>query len=132
MTTVLDTSAVAAVVFGEPDAEALLSVMLAEVGGLVISAANRVEVGIVVETRQGPEAANDLHILLDRLGVDIAPVDVDQAHAALAAWRRFGKGRHPAGLNFGDCFAYALAKVTAAPLLFKGQDFRQTDVVSAL
>jgi ribonuclease VapC len=132
VTTVLDTSAVAAVVFGEPDAEALLSVMLAEVGGLLISAVNRVEVGIVVEARQGPEAANDLHILLDRLAVDIAPVDVDQAQAALSAWRRFGKGRHPAGLNFGDCFAYALAKVTAAPLLFKGQDFRQTDVVSAL
>lgn len=132
MTTVLDTSAVAAVVFGEPDAEAMLSAMLAEVGDLVISAVSRVEVGIVVEARQGPEAANDLGILLDRLGVGVTPVDVDQAQAALSAWRRFGKGRHAAGLNFGDCFAYAAAKVSAAPLLFKGQDFRQTDVISAL
>jgi ribonuclease VapC len=132
VTTVLDTSAVAAVVFGEPDAEALLSVMLADVGDLLISAATLLEVGIVVEARQGPEAANDLRILLDRLGVDITPVDVDQAQAGLSAWRRFGRGRHPAGLNLGDCFAYALAKVTAASLLFKGQDFRQTDVISAL
>ncbi len=132
MTTVLDTSAVAAVVFGEPDAEALLAVMIADTGDLTMSAATRVEVGIVVEARQGPEAASDLQILLDRLGVDVAAVDADQAQAALSAWRRFGKGRHPAGLNLGDCFAYALARVTAAALLFKGDDFRQTDVVSAV
>lgn len=132
MTTVLDSSAVAAVVLGESDAEALLAVMLASAGDLTISSANRVEVGIVVEARQGPEAANDLHVLLDRLGVEVAPVDADQAQAALSAWRRFGKGRHPAGLNLGDCFAYALAKVSASPLLFTGQDFRQTDIASAL
>ena len=75
---------------------------------------------------------SDLQILLDRLGVDVAAVDADQAQAALSAWRRFGKGRHPAGLNLGDCFAHALARVTAAALLFKGDDFRQTDVVSAV
>lgn len=130
MTTVLDTSAVTAVVFGEPDAEALLALMLADVGELVMSAANRVETGILVEARQGPEAVSDLQTLLDRLRVEIRPVDEDQAHAALAGWRRFGKGRHPAGLNLGDCFAYALAKLTAAPLLSKGEDFRQTDIQS--
>jgi ribonuclease VapC len=97
VTTVLDTSAVAAVVLGEPDAEALVSVMLTDVGDLMISAATRVEVGIVVEARHGPDAANDLDILLDRLSVEIVPVDVDQAQAALSASRRFGKGRHPAG-----------------------------------
>lgn len=62
----------------------------------------------------------------------ITPVDQVQAEAAVAAWRRFGKGRHPAGLNLGDCFSYALAKVTSAPLLFKGRDFGQTDLVSAM
>lgn len=132
MTTVLDTSAVAAVVLGEPDAEALLSVMLDSAGDLLISAATRVEAGIVVEARHGPEAQADLRTLLDRLDVTVAPVDAEQAHAALGAWRRFGKGRHPAALNLGDCFAYALATVSAAPLLFKGDDFRQTDVASAL
>lgn len=131
MTTVLDTSAVAAVVLGEPEAEAFLSVMLADVGDLLISAATRVEVGIVLEARQGTEATNDLQILLDRLRVDVTPLDGDQALAALTGWRRFGKGRHPAGLNLGDCFSYALAKVSAAPLLYTGDDFRQTDIQSA-
>jgi ribonuclease VapC len=132
VTTALDTSAVAAVVLGEPDAEALLSFMLADVGSLLLSAATRVEVGIVVEARQGHEATNDLRILLDRLGVEIVPVDVVHVEAALSAWNRFGKGRHPAGLNLGDCLTYALAKVSGASLLYKGQDFRQTDVVSAV
>ncbi len=131
MTLVLDTSAVAAVVFGESDAEALLAVMVDRVGDLVISAATQVEAGIVVEARQGPEAASDLGTLLERLDVSVVAVDTDQARAALVAWRRFGKGRHPAALNFGDCLAYALAKVRAAPLLFKGEDFRQTDIPSA-
>ena len=64
--------------------------------------------------------------------MEVSPLDADQALAALTGWRRFGKGRHPAGLNLGDCFAYGLAKVTGAPLLYKGEDFRQTDVLSAL
>lgn len=128
----LDTSALVAIIFGEPDAEVILSVLLANAGNLQLSAANLVEAGIVVEAKQGPEAGNDLRILLDRLGVGISRVDAEQAQLALAAWRRFGKGRHPAGLNFGDCFAYALAKVANAPLLFKGLDFLQTDVASAL
>jgi len=131
VTLVLDTSAVAAVVFGEPDAEALLALMVDRAGDLVISAATQVEAEIVVEARQGPEAGNDLRILLERLEVSVVALDVDQARAALVAWRRFGKGRHPAALNFGDCFAYALAKVRAAPLLFKGEDFRATDIPSA-
>jgi ribonuclease VapC len=132
VTTVLDTSAVASVIFGESDAELMLSVMLDLAGDLVISTATLVEANIVVEARQGIEAANDLRVLLDRLGVNIVPVDVEQAYGALTAWRRFGKGRHPAGLNFGDCFSYALAKETRGALLFKGRDFGQTDVLSAL
>ena len=129
---VVDTSAVTAVVFGEPDAEMFLSVMLANAGDLQMSAGTAVEVGIVVEARQGAEATKDLGILVDRLGMAIVPVDRVQVEAAVAAWRRFGKGRHPAGLNLGDCFSYALAKLTDAPLLFKGRDFGQTDIASAL
>lgn len=132
MTTVLDTSAVTAVVLGELDAEAYLSAMVADAGDLLMSAASRVEVGIVVEARQGLEATNDLETLLTRLRVEVTPLDSDQALAALTGWRRFGKGRHPAGLNLGDCFSYALAKVKGASLLYKGEDFRQTDVGSAL
>jgi ribonuclease VapC len=129
---VVDTSAVTAVVFGEPDAEMFLSVMLANAGDLQMSAGTAVEVGIVVEARQGAEATKDLGILVDRLGMATVPVDRVQVEAAVAAWRRFGKGRHPANLNLGDCFSYALAKLTAAPLLFKGRDFGQTDITSAL
>lgn len=132
MTIVVDPSALAAVVFGEPDAEGLLSVLLANVGDIQLSAASLFEVTIVVEARQGLEATADLRLLLDRLGVDTVPLDEDQAHIAIAGWRRFGRGRHPAGLNLGDCFAYALSKASAAPLLFKGQDFAQTDVASVL
>jgi ribonuclease VapC len=109
-----------------------LSVMLANAGDLQMSAGTAVEVGTVVEARQGSAATKDLGILVDRLGITTVPVDPVQAEAAIAAWRRFGKGRHPAGLNLGDCFSYALAKLTAAPLLFKGRDFAQTDIPSAL
>jgi ribonuclease VapC len=132
MTVVLDTSAVLAVVFGEDDAEALLAAMLHRAGDLQISAGTLVETGIVVEARHGPQGADDLRILLDRLGVEAVQLDEEQARLAVAAWRRFGKGRHPAGLNLGDCLAYALAKALSAPLLFKGTDFAQTDVASAL
>ncbi|HSU34152.1 MAG TPA: type II toxin-antitoxin system VapC family toxin [Propionibacteriaceae bacterium] len=129
---VIDTSALAAVVLGEPDAEAFLSVLLAHIGDLHISAATLVEAGVVVEARQGPEAATDLAMLLDRIGVVTVPFDDDQARSAVAGWRRFGKGRHPAGLNLGDCFAYALAKTTAGALLFKGGNLAQTDIASVL
>lgn len=131
-TVILDTSAVAAVVFGEPDAEALLGAMRRAAGDLAMSAATAVEATIVVEARQGSEATRDLQLLLDRLQVQIVPVDETQAGLAVAAWRRFGKGRHPAGLNFGDCFAYAATRHLGGSLLFKGDDFARTDVRSAL
>lgn len=132
MTIVVDTSAVVAVVLGEPDAEALLAAMLANAGDLQLSAVSLVEAGMVVEARQGPLASDDLRILRERLGIETASVDERQAQVAVGAWRRFGKGRHPAGLTLGDCFSYALAKVLTAPLLYKGNDFGQTDVASAL
>lgn len=103
-------------------------VMVRHAGGLSLSAASRVEAGVVVEARRGPVATTDLQLLLDTLRVNIVPVDEEQAGAAVAAWRRFGKGRHPAGLNFGDCFSYALARTLGLPLLFVGEDFARTDL----
>lgn len=132
MTVVVDISVLAAVVLGEPDAEAYLGVMQRAIGELTLSAATLVEASIVVEAKQGPDAAADLATLLTSLAVETVPVDAAQAAMAVAAWRRFGKGRHPAALNVGDCFAYALATTSGARLLFKGQDFTQTDVSSAL
>jgi ribonuclease VapC len=129
---VVDTSALAAVVFGEPDASVYLAVMLDRAGELHVSAATVVETSIVVEAKQGHEAYGDLRVLLDTLNVSVEPLDNGQAQSAVAAWRRFGKGRHPAALNLGDCFTYALAKQLGASLLFKGKDFAQTDVTSAL
>lgn len=131
MTIVVDTSALVAVVFGEPDAEWFLSIMIANAGDLQVSAATLVEAGIVAEAKQGPEAAADLQTLLDSVGVAVTPLDAEQAELAVATWRRFGKGRHPAGLNLGDCYSYALAKHGGSALLFKGTDFAQTDIASA-
>ena len=94
----------------------------------MISAATVLETGIVVESRLGDAAGRELDLFLIRANFQIMPVDAEQAELARSAWRRFGKGRHPAALNFGDCFAYALAKWTGEPLLAKGTDFAATDV----
>ncbi|WP_218000184.1 type II toxin-antitoxin system VapC family toxin [Millisia brevis] len=126
---VTDTSALVAIVLGEDDAERYLARMHGE--QVLIGAATVVESGIVVEAKQGPDAARDLELLLDGVAATVVPVDADHARTAITAWRRFGKGRHPAGLNLGDCFSYATAKLANAPLLFKGEDFGQTDLTSA-
>ena len=131
MTVAIDTSALVAVVLGEPDAQSILTTMARHAADLVIGAATLVEAGIVVEARQGSEAAADLKLLLDSLRVTVVALDEAQAAAAVAAWRRFGKGRHPAGLNLGDCYSYALARTLGAALLFKGDDFTQTDIRQA-
>ncbi len=128
----LDTSAVAAIVLGEPEAEAFMAVMLANIGDLIIGAATLVEASLVVEAKQGPQAVRDLKELLDETRAVTVPLDAEQAELATAAWRRFGKGRHPAALNLGDCYSYALAKATGSGLLFKGEDFALTDIVGAL
>ena len=86
---------------------------------------------MVVEGRGGVAAGDELDAFLETTGIEMAPVTVEHLAAARRAWRRFGKGNHPAGLNFGDCLAYALAETTGEPLLFKGDDFAQTDVVAA-
>jgi ribonuclease VapC len=126
---VVDTSALVAVVFGEPEAERFLAAMRSDL--VVISAVSLVEGLVVAEARQGPDAARDLELLVDGVVARVAPVDEAHARAAAGAWRRFGKGRHPAGLNFGDCFAYATAALANLPLLFKGDDFAQTDIGAA-
>jgi ribonuclease VapC len=132
MSMVVDSSAIVAIVLGEPDAERYLEALRHSPGPPSLSAANAVEATIVVEARQGPEASRDLSLLIDVSGIAVVPVTADQVQLAVDAWRRFGKGRHSADLNLGDCFAYALARAQGVPLLFKGEDFNQTDIPAML
>jgi ribonuclease VapC len=124
---VIDTSALAAIFFGEPERKALLDAITAAESRLV-SAATVLETGIVLEARQGEAAGREFDLFVVRANLQIVPVDADQADLARSAWRKYGKGRHPAALNFGDCFSYALAKSTNEPLLAKGTDFALTDI----
>lgn len=126
---VVDTSAIVAVLFGEPGSKDIERRLLDS--PCIMSAATRVELGIVVEAKAGPAGAQLLEELLARVAVRIEPVDGGLADEALVCWRRFGKGRHPAGLNYGDTFSYALARRMGLPLLFVGDDFVQTDVLAA-
>lgn len=128
---IVDTSALMAVIRGEPDAERFL-VALSGSRKLAVLAASLVESVSVAEAKGGREAAEDLHALLADVECIVVPFDEDQAIVAAEAWRRFGKGRHAAGLNLGDCYAYAAARVVGRPLLFKGSDFAQTDIAAAL
>ena len=111
----------------EADRERFTNLIL-EAKTRAISAANVLESGIVLESRRGEAAGHEFDLFLNQAGVDIVPVDAEQIEIARMAWRRYGKGRHPAALNFGDCFAYALAKVLDEPLLSKGTDFARTDI----
>ncbi len=124
---VIDTSAIVAILLSEPEARRFAEAI--EAGSpRMMSAASVLEASIVVETRRGEPAGRELDLLIHRAGIDVVPVDESQIEIARAAWRRFGKGRHPAALNYGDCFAYALAKATGSPLLYKGDDFAKTDL----
>ena len=124
---VIDTSALLAILQDEPERRSFNEAIEAA-ESRVMSIANYVEVSIVVESRHGAEGLRELDRFVDRAGIDLVGVDVGQGKIARDAFSRFGKGRHPAGLNFGDCFAYALARVLAQPLLFKGDDFSKTDL----
>ena len=128
---IVDSSAVLAVLNREPDAEVFQEAMLTA-APCRMSVANLLETSIVVEGRGGAEAGHELDAFLEYAQVVASPVTVEHLEAARMAWRRFGKGRHPAGLNFGDCFAYALARVADEPLLYKGNDFARTDIPAAL
>jgi ribonuclease VapC len=127
---VVDTSALLAVLEDEPDAPRLVAA-LEGAEAIRVSAGTLVEAGIVVEARRGEAGGRELDLLLHRLRADVVSVTAEHAEMARDAYRRFGKGRHPAALNFGDCFAYALAAALGEPLLFVGDDFRRTDIVAA-
>ena len=124
---VLDTSAVIAILFAEPAAGRLEYAIL-DATRPALSAASLVETGIVAVARRGEAMEREVPLLLRRLRVEIVPVTVAHAEEALDVFRRFGKGRHPAALNFGDCFSYALARALGEPLLFVGEDLVQTDI----
>jgi ribonuclease VapC len=124
---VIDTSAMLAIFLAEPERQKFLE-LIREDGSRLISAANALETAIVLEARRGIVAGREFDLFLHRLSIEIVSVDGSQVEVARSGWRTYGKGRHPASLNFGDCFAYALSKTSAEPLLAKGDDFPRTDV----
>ena len=128
---IVDTSVLVAILAREQGYE-LLDDAISNAPTCRLSAAGFVETSIVVESRGGADARRFLESLIRRAAISIEPVTFEQALLAREAFSDYGKGRHPAGLNFGDCFSYALAKSTGEPLLFKGEDFRKTDVIPAL
>lgn len=127
---VIDTSALLAILRDEPERRAFNEAIEAT-ESRVMSAATFVEVSIVVEARHGAEGLRDLDLFLAKAAIEVVDVDVEQARVARTAFSRFGRGRHAAGLNYGDCFSYALASVRGEPLLYKGDDFSLTDIASA-
>ena len=124
---VIETSALVAMLTNEPEAERFEAAVEADPVRMM-STASYLEAVIVVEQRFGEPGGRELDLWLHRAGVDLVSVDAEQADVARSAYRRFGKGRNRAGLNYGDCFAYALAKVSGEPLLCKGDDFARTDI----
>ena len=128
---IVDTSAIMAILQKEPEAPAF-GAALTEGARIAISAATLVELCVVTESRAGAAVWAEVEALMADAAIEVAPFTAEQAALAREGWRRFGKGRHPAGLNLGDCFAYALAQERGEPLLFKGGDFALTDVRRAL
>ncbi len=126
---VIDTSALIAILFDEPERRQFNKAIAADPTRLM-STGSFLETAMVIGTRSGEAGGRDLDLFLHRAEIALMPFDADQAEIARRAFGRYGKGRHPAGLNFGDCFAYALSKASGEPLLFKGDDFTQTDVIS--
>jgi len=124
---VIDTSALVAIFLGEPERKPFLQEIL-QAEMRLLSAANVLETGIVLEARRGEAAGREFDLFVVRGKIEVVAVDAEQIEIARSAWRKYGKGRHAAGLNFGDCFAYALAKFSGQKLLAKGGDFRFTDL----
>jgi len=127
---VIDTSALIAILSDEPERAAFVDAIERDPNRLVC-AVSIIEASLVLESRYGEDAVDDLDLLLAKIGARIVPFSDEDIPGVRVAYRRFGKGRHPAGLNFGDCFSYALAISMGEPLLFKGQDFSQTDAAIA-
>jgi len=124
---VIDSSAIIAVLLNEANA-AQIAEAIDSGSQRLLSAASLLEASIVIETRKGEAAGRELDLLIYRAAIEVVAVDQDQVEIARIAWRRYGKGRHPAGLNYGDCFSYALARSRGLPLLFQGEDFSRTDI----
>ena len=124
---VIDTSALVAILLGEPEAKTI-AMAIATDNRRLISAFSLLETSIVIESKKGEDGAHELDLLLHKIQAEIISMNSTQTEAARKAWREFGKGHHPAALNIGDCCAYALAKITGEPLLFKGDDFCKTDI----
>ncbi len=127
---VIDSSALLAIFLGEPERARFLE-MITQAEARLISAATVLETGIVLEARRGEAAGREFDLFLNQAKLEIVAVDAEQVEIARVAWRKYGKGRHPAALNFGDCFAYALAKSLGEPLLAAGTDFSRTDILTA-
>jgi ribonuclease VapC len=128
---IVNTSAVLAILFDEDDA-ARFADAIADAEQRAMSAANFLEAGVVIDNQLGAAAGRQLDALLARAEVEVAPVSREQAEIARQAYLDYGKGHHPARLNFGDCFAYALTKTANRPLLDKGDDASRTDIAAAL
>lgn len=124
---VIDTSAIAAILFQEPEAIEFATAI--EVDPIrLISTVTALETMIIVEARKGQAGAREVDLLFHKAKLDIVPFSKEQVEIARQAWQKYGKGKHPAALNFGDCFTYALAKTSQESLLFKGNDFHKTDI----
>jgi ribonuclease VapC len=128
---IVHSSAIVSVVLDEPDGETL-ALTVSQAQRPRMSAANWLEAAMVIDSRGGTLLARRFDEVVATLGLEVVPVTLEQAVLARRAHQEYGRGNHPANLNYGDCFAYALAKVTGEPLLFKGNDFSQTDIQSAL
>jgi ribonuclease VapC len=128
---VIDSSALVTILRDEPERRSFIDAIV-DHGEPCISTATYVEASMVMELRLGDRGGREIDTLIEDIGIATVPFDQNQAKVAREAFRRFGKGRHRAGLNLADCFAYALAKTLGAPLLFKGDDFALTDIKCAL
>ncbi len=128
---IIDTSAIVAILFNEPDAR-IYAEAIGKADICRISASTFVEAAIVIESQTKNGGSQQFDSFMRRAEIIVEPVTQEHAHIARQAYSDFGKGRHPAALNFGDCFSYALAKVSGEPLLFKGEDFIKTDIRPAI
>ncbi len=127
---VIDSSAIIAILLGESDA-ARLTKAIADDPKRLMSAFSLLECGIVIETKKGESGGRELDLFIHKSKTEIVALRAEHVEIARDAFRKFGKGRHPAGLNIGDCCSYALAVYSGEPLLYKGGDFARTDVRSA-
>ena len=128
---IVDSSAVLAILFKEPERD-VFATALSEAGVRLVSSVNAFEAAVVVSSRKGPSGIRELDLLFHHAGLEIVSFTESHLRLAREAYERYGKGRHPAGLNLGDCCAYALARHSGETLLFKGDDFTRTDVVPAV